>query len=54
MPTILSIMKISTSGIGFLVSYVSKDNEYILGMLIGIGLMLISITIPGELSDNGD
>ncbi len=54
MSTMLSVIKIFINGIGFLLSYASKDNGYIIGMLAGIGLMLISIAIPGELYDNRD
>lgn len=49
MPIILSGLKIVVNGIGFGTSYISAESIYIPGILIGIGLMFVSIMIPEKL-----
>lgn len=46
MSIILSGLKIAINGMGFGTSYISAESIYIPGILIGIGLMLVSIMIP--------
>lgn len=46
MSAILTALKIGVNGIGFISSYISAEFEFIPGILIGIGLMIISIIIP--------
>ena len=46
MSIILTGLKIGVNGIGFVTSYISAEPRYIPGILIGIGLMLLSIMIP--------
>ena len=46
MSIILTGLKIGVNGIGFVTSYISAEPRYITGILIGIGLMLLSIMIP--------
>ena len=50
MSAILMALKIGMNGIGFLSTYFSIGNykAYVPGMLIGVGLMLLSIMIPEE------
>ena len=45
---ILAGLKIGVNGIGFITSYVSAELRYIPGILLGIGLMFLSIMIPEE------
>jgi hypothetical protein len=49
MSTILIGLKIAINTIGFLTSYISAEPRYIPGILIGVGLMLVSIMIPEKL-----
>lgn len=46
MSIILTGLKIAINGIGFGASYISAEPIYIPGILIGVGLMLVSIMIP--------
>lgn len=46
MSIILVGLKIAINGIGFTTSYISAEPRYIPGILIGIGLMLMSMMIP--------
>lgn len=46
MSIILSGLKIAINGIGFMTSYISAEPRYIPGILIGIGLMFVSMIIP--------
>ena len=48
MSIILTGLKIGMNGIGFVTSYISAEPGYIPGILIGVGLMLMSIVIPEE------
>lgn len=50
MSIILSGLKIAINGIGFMTSYISAEPRYIPGILIGVGLMLVSIMVPEKLS----
>ena len=50
MSIILIGLKIAINGIGFMTSYISAEPRYIPGILIGVGLMLVSIMIPEKLS----
>lgn len=54
MSIILMALKIGINGIGFLSTYFSigNYNVYVPGMLIGVGLMLISIAIQEEMKNN--
>lgn len=46
MSIILTSLKIAINGIGFGTSYISAESRYIPGILIGIGLMLVSMMTP--------
>lgn len=46
MSIILTGLKIAINTVGFVVSYISAEPRYIPGILIGIGLMFVSIMIP--------
>lgn len=46
MSIILSGLKIVINGVGFMTSYISAEPGYIPGILIGVGLMFVSIMIP--------
>lgn len=46
MSIILNSLKIAINGIGFTTSYISAGPRYIPGILIGVGLMFVSIIIP--------
>ncbi len=48
MSIIMTSMMIVTNCTGFVISYMSKDAGYIPGILIGIGLMFISLMIPRD------
>lgn len=51
MSALLIGLKIAINTMGFLTSYISAGHIYIPGILIGVGLMLVSITIPEKLGD---
>lgn len=46
MSIVLVGLKICVNCIGFITSYMSAEPRYIPGILIGVGLMLLSIMIP--------
>ena len=49
MPTLIPL-KIVTNTAGFLLSYMSYEPKFILGILIGVGMLLLSILIPEKVS----
>lgn len=46
MSIILTGLKIAINGVGFIASYISAEPIYMPGILIGFGLMFVSILIP--------
>ena len=48
MSIILTGLKIGVNCIGFITSYISAEPRFIPGILIGVGLMFLSIMIPEE------